>query len=166
MKIPSAFLIFILLMSVLTACTSTEKETGLPDVKPPVARIEPFEIVSKHGHRRIDNYYWLKNRNDSAVIEYLKAENAYLDTMMAHTKAFQEKLFNEMRSRIKEDDSSVPYRQDDYYYYTRYITGGEYPVYCRKKGSLEAPEEIIVDGNELGRGQSFFKLLYFAKPQP
>lgn len=154
----------LIIMSVLTACTSTEKEIKLPDVKPPVAKIEPYEIVSKHGHKRIDNYYWLKNREDTAVINYLKAENAYLDTMMAHTKAFQEKLFNELRSRIKEDDSSVPYKLDDYFYYTRYITGGEYPIYCRKKGSMDAPEEILVDGNELGKGQSFLNFFISQSP--
>ncbi|MCS6974731.1 MAG: S9 family peptidase [Cyclobacteriaceae bacterium] len=154
----------LIIMSVLTACTSTEKEIKLPDVKPPVAKIEPYEIVSKHGHKRIDNYYWLKNREDTAVINYLKAENAYLDTMMAHTKAFQEKLFNELRGRIKEDDSSVPYKLDDYYYYTRYITGGEYPIYCRKKGTMDAPEEILVDGNELGKGQSFLNFFISQSP--
>ncbi len=164
MKCLSCILYLPLLMSVLTACTLTEKKTRLPDVQPPVAKIEPFEIVSKHGHKRIDNYYWLKNRNDSAVIDYLKAENAYLDTMMAHTKALQEKLFNELRSRIKEDDSTVPYKLDDYYYYTRYITGGEYPLYCRKKGSLDAPEEIIVDGNELGKGQNFLNFFISQSP--
>lgn len=134
----------VVIMSVLTDCVSTEKEIKLPDVKPPVAKIEPFEIVSKHGHKRIDNYYWLKNREDSAVINYLKAENAYLDTMMAHTKAFQEKLFNELRGRIKEDDASVPYRLDDYYYYTRYVTGGEYPIYCRKKDRSMHPRKSLL----------------------
>ncbi|MBX2965609.1 MAG: S9 family peptidase [Cyclobacteriaceae bacterium] len=137
------------------SCTPSEKQASLPDVEAPVANIEPYEIVSKHGHTRVDNYYWLKNREDSTVIDYLTAENNYLDTMMAHTNDFQEALFEEMRGRIKEDDSSVPYKLDDYYYYTRFVTGGEYAIYCRKKGSLDAPEEIVVDGNELGKGQSF-----------
>ncbi len=148
----------------LFACSPAEKQIVLPDVAPPVAKIEPFEVVAKHGHKRVDNYYWLKNREDSTVINYLTAENNYLDTMMAHTKAFQEALFNEMRGRIKEDDSSVPYKLDDYYYYTRYITGGEYPIYCRKKGSLDAPEEIVADGNELGKGQSFLNFFTSISP--
>jgi oligopeptidase B len=164
MKVFRYLLVSSTIMSVLTACTTAEKKIKLPDVKPPVAKVEPYEIVSAHGHKRVDNYYWLKNRNDSAVINYLKAENAYLDTMMAHTRALQEKLFNEMRSRIKEDDSTVPYKLDDYYYYTRYITGGEYPIYCRKKGSLDAPEEIIADGNELGKGQSFLNFFISQSP--
>lgn len=156
--------LLILIAIAMMSCTAVEKEVKLPDVKPPVARIEPHEIVSKHGHKRIDNYYWLRNREDSAVIEYLKAENAYLDTMMAHTRTLQEKLFNEMRARIKEDDSSVPYKLDDYYYYTRYVEGGEYPVYCRKKGSMDAPEEIIVDGNEIGKDLKFLNLFTSVSP--
>lgn len=164
MKNPLTRLLPFLAFALLPACSPSEKEIKLPDVKPPVATIEPFEIVSKHGHKRTDNYYWLKNREDSAVINYLTAENNYLDTMMAHTKAFQDALFEEMRGRIKEDDSSVPYKLDDYYYYTRYITGGEYPIYCRKKGSPDAPEEIIADGNELGKGQSFLNLFTSASP--
>lgn len=156
-------LIFIVLILVF-ACTPAEKQIKLPDVQPPVAKVEPHEIISKHGHKRVDNYYWLNDRDNQEVISYLTAENNYLDTMMAHTKDFQEALFNEMRGRIKEDDSSVPYKLDDYYYYTRYITGGEYPIYCRKKGSMDAPEEIIADGNELGKGQSFFNFFTSVSP--
>lgn len=151
-------------LALVSACTPKEKTVKLPDVPPPVAKVIPFEIVSKHGDKRVDNYYWIKNREDSAVIDYLKAENDYLDTMMAHTKSFQEKLFTELKSRIKEDDSSVPYKLDDYYYYTRYIEGGEYPIYCRKKGSLDGQEEIIADGNEIGKGQTFLNL--FISPSP
>jgi oligopeptidase B len=142
----------------LVASCNREKAVTLPDVQPPVAAVKPYEIVSKHGHTRVDNYYWLKEREDSTVIQYLKDENHYLDTMMAHTRPLQDSLFNEMRSRVKEDDSSVPYKLDNYYYYTRYVEGGEYPLYCRKKDSLEGPEEIIADGNEIGKGQSFLNL--------
>ncbi|MCU0358414.1 MAG: S9 family peptidase, partial [Cyclobacteriaceae bacterium] len=146
------------------ACSPAEKQITLPDVAPPAANMEPRELVSKHGDKRIDNYYWLNDRENPEVINYLTAENDYLDTMMAHTNAFQEALFNEMRGRIKEDDSSVPYKLDDYYYYSRYVTGGEYPIYCRKKGSLDAPEEIIADGNELGKNQSFFNFFTSVSP--
>ena len=147
--------ILILSIGMSIACSPQESTSGLPDVQPPVAEIKPFEISSKHGDVRTDNYYWLNDRDNPEVIDYLTAENQYFDTMMAHTKGFQEKLFNEMRARIKEDDSSVPYKLDDYYYYTRYVEGGEYPIYARKKGSLDAPEEIVMDGNELGKGKSF-----------
>ena len=112
----------------------------------------------------MDNYYWLKNREDSAVIHYLKAENEYRDTMMAHVKPLEEKLFNEMKARIKEKDESVPYKLDDYYYYTRYEEGYEYPIFCRKKGSLQAAEEIVANGNELGKGHEFFS--FFAETSP
>jgi len=157
-------LLTIIIISWLSACTTSEQKVTLPDVQPPVANIIPHELTSKHGDTRLDNYYWMNDREDQAVIDHLTAENNYLDTMMAHTKDFQEALFNEMRGRIKEDDSSVPYKLDDYYYYSRFVTGGEYPIYCRKKGSLEAPEEIIADGNELGKGQSFFNFFTSVSP--
>src|SRR5262245_40184791 len=111
---PLSFTLFL-----LTSCSNNMKTETLPDVKPPVAAKKPFEIVAKHGKKRIDNYDWMKEREDTAVINYLAAENKYTDTMMAHTKGLREKLFTEMKSRIKEDDSSVPYKLDDYYYYTR-----------------------------------------------
>lgn len=147
--------LIILTIGMSIACSPQKPESNLPDVKPPIAEVKPFEITSKHGDKRVDNYYWLNDRENAEVIDYLTAENQYLDTMMAHTKGFQDKLFNEMRSRIKEDDSSVPYKLDDYYYYSRYVEGGEYPIYARKKDSLDAQEEIIMDGNELGKGKSF-----------
>ena len=156
-------LVATLLTIVLFACTP-QQEARFPNVSPPVAKIQPFEIVAKHGHKRTDNYYWLKNREDAAVIYYLKAENKYLDTMMSHTKPLQEKLFNEMKGRIKEKDESVPYKLDDYYYYTRFEEGSEYPIFCRKKKSLDAPEEIIGDGNLLGKGHEFFS--FFAGVSP
>ncbi|WP_373522128.1 S9 family peptidase [Aquiflexum sp.] len=151
-------------MSVACSPQDSKSPSPLPNVQPPVAEITPYEITSKHGDKRIDNYYWLNDRDNPKVIDYLTAENQYLDTMMAHTKGFQEKLFNEMRSRIKEDDSSVPYKLDDYYYYTRYVEGGEYPIYARKKGSLDAPEEIVMDGNELGKGKSFLSFWTSVSP--
>jgi oligopeptidase B len=140
-----------------TSCDRSKKTT-FPDVKPPVARIQPFEIVSKHGHKRTDNYYWMKNREDTAVIHYLNAENKYLDTVLAHNRALQQKLYREMKGRVKEKDESVPYKLDDYFYYTRFEEGYEYPIYCRKKKTLDAPEEIVANGNELGKGHGYFSL--------
>ncbi|MBY0432720.1 MAG: S9 family peptidase [Cyclobacteriaceae bacterium] len=140
-------------------------ENKFPDVKPPVAAIKPFEITAKHGHKRVDNYYWLKEREDTAVINYLTAENKYLDTMTAHTKAFREKLYNEMKARIKEKDESVPYQEDDYFYYTRFEEGGDYPVYCRKKGSMEGAEEVIANGNEMSKNQKYFNMFTVHSPK-
>ena len=148
----------------LAACSPGKEKTGRPDVKPPVALKKPYEIVAKHGHKRIDEYYWLKNREDTAVINYLTAENKYLDTMMSGTKALQEKLYNEMKSRIKEKDESVPYKDGDYYYYTRFEEGYDYPIYCRKKGSLDAAEEVIANGNDLGKNQKYFNMAITPSP--
>jgi len=124
-------------------------------VQPPVAKVVPKEL-SIHGHTRVDNYFWLNQREDAEVINYLKAENAYTDKVMEHTKEFQEKLFGEIKGRIKEDDNSVPYKLDDYYYYYRYEKGKEYPIYCRKQGSLDQEEEIILNVNELAKEHKFF----------
>jgi len=126
-------------------------------VQPPLAKKNPKQLTM-HGVTRTDNYYWLNKREDPEVIAYLNAENDYLKKKMAHTEALQEKLYQEMRGRVKEDDSSVPFRQDGYYYYTRYEKGGEYPLYCRKKGSLTAPEEVMVNGNEMGKGKGYFAI--------
>jgi oligopeptidase B len=122
---------------------------------PPKAKIAPHELEI-HGHQRIDNYYWLNDRENQEVIDYLNAENAYLEAVLGHTKEAQDKLFLEMKGRIKEQDESVPYQLDDYFYYVRYETGKEYAIYCRKKGSLQAPEEVMIDGNLLADGQPYF----------
>jgi oligopeptidase B len=155
-------IVFLLAFATLISCRNNE--TKYPLVTAPIAAVKLFEITPKHSPKRIDNYFWLRNREDSTVVNYLKAENKYLDTMMAHTKAFQEKLFLEMKGRIKEKDESVPYKLDSYYYYSRQEEGGEYPIYCRKKGSLDAAEEIIANGNELGKGHGYFNL--FTAPSP
>src|SRR5690606_19420187 len=97
-------------------------------------------------------------RENPEVIDYLNKENAYYNEMTAHTKEFQKDLFDEMKSRIKEDDSSVPYFYNGYYYLTRYETGKDYPIYARKKGSLDANEEILFDCNEMAKGHAYFQL--------
>ena len=112
------------------------------EIHPPVAKIIPFEI-EKHCHVRIDNYYWLNNRENPEVIDYLNQENEYYEKSTQHTKQFQQVLFDEMKSRIKEDDESVPYFYNGYFYITKFETGKNYPIYSRKKGSLDASEEII-----------------------
>lgn len=129
----------------------------LDKLQPPVAKIVP-KTLEKHGDKRIDNYYWLNERENPEVIDYLNQENEYYQKSTAHTKPFQDELFLEMKSRIKEDDSSVPYLYNGYYYITRFETGKDYPIYSRKKGSLEVKEEIMFDCNEMAKGQSYFNL--------
>lgn len=123
----------------------------------PIAKIVP-KTLEKHGDKRIDNYYWLNERENPEVIDYLNKENEYYQKSTAHTKQFQENLFFEMKGRIKEDDSSVPYFYNEYYYITRFETGKDYPIYARKKGSLDAKEEILFDCNEMAKGHSYFNL--------
>jgi oligopeptidase B len=114
--------------------------------------------LEKHGHVRIDDYYWLRERDNPEVIAYLKAENAHAEKQMGHTTALEEKLFAEIKGRFKQTDMSVPYRLDDYFYYTRYEEGKEYPIYARKRGSLDQPEEIMLDANVLAEGHEFFSV--------
>ena len=111
-----------------------------------------------HGHTRVDNYYWLNERENPEVLAYLEAENQYVDACLKHTEPLQEQLFKEITGRIKQDDNSVPVKIRDYYHYTRYEEGKEYPIICRKKHSLEAPEEILLDGNQLAEGHAFFQI--------
>ena len=127
------------------------------EIVPPIAERIPKKMEI-HGDVRIDDYYWLNERENPQVIDYLNGENAYYDSITSHTKQFQEDLFDEMKSRIKEDDESVPYEKNGYYYITKYETGKQYPVYTRKKTSLEAKEEIIIDVNELAAGHEYYAL--------
>ncbi|WP_432264972.1 S9 family peptidase [Croceitalea rosinachiae] len=125
--------------------------------KAPKAKKSPKEL-GIHGDVRIDNYYWLNNREDQEVIDYLDSENAYYIENTAHTKAFQEELFQEMKSRIKEDDESVPYKRNGYFYITRFEKSKEYPIYSRKKESLDAKEEVMFNCNELAKANDYFNL--------
>jgi len=127
------------------------------EIVPPIAERIPKKMEI-HGDVRIDDYYWLNERENPQVIDYLNGENAYYDSITSHTKQFQEDLFDEMKSRIKEDDESVPYEKNGYFYITKYETGKQYPVYTRKKASLEAKEEIIIDVNELAAGHEYYAL--------
>lgn len=136
----------------LTGCGKTE-DTSM--VKPPVAEKIEKELTI-HNDIRIDNYYWLNARENPKVIEYLEAENAYTSAMMKDTEGLQEKLYDEIISRIKQTDMSVPYQKCGYYYYTRFEEGKEYPLYCRKKGSLEAEEKIMINVNEMAEGHDYF----------
>ena len=126
-------------------------------VKEPIANRKP-ELLSLHGDDRMDDYYWLNERENPEVIDYLNEENAYYRARTAHTQPFQQDLFDEMKSRIKEDDSSVPYLKNGFYYITRYEQGKEYPIHSRKLGHLDANEEILFDCNTLAKGHDYFRL--------
>ena len=126
-----------------------------PMPKPPVAALKAKQLVSPYG-TRTDNYYWLNQPDDPQVLTYLRDENTYFADQMAPVKELEDKLFLEMKGRVKEQDESVPYRDNGYYYYTRYETGGEYPLYCRKAGNLQAAEEVMLNGNQMGLGHTYF----------
>ena len=129
----------------------------IENITPPVAKIIPTQL-EKFGDVRVDNYFWLKDRENPEVIDYLNKENEYYQKMTAHTQEFQKDLFEEMKARIKEDDESVPYLYNGYYYITRFEKGKDYPIYSRKKESLSAKEEIMLDCNELAKGKKYFNL--------
>ena len=124
---------------------------------PPKAKKVPKKLVA-HKDVRIDNYYWLNNREDQEVLDYLNAENSYTKQKMKHTEGFQKELFEEMKARIKEDDQSVPYKLNGYWYFTRFEKGKDYPIYTRKKESLEAPEELLFDCNVMAKEHAYFNL--------
>ena len=131
-------------------------------VKAPLAEKQAYKMVA-HGDERIDNYYWMnsifkKTADSTRTLEYLKAENAYMDTMLSGVKKFREDLFSELKGRIKEKDESVPYMDNGYWYYTRFEEGKQYAVYCRKKGTLEAAEEVIHDANKAAEGKSYYSV--------
>jgi oligopeptidase B len=149
------------LLFIVAACnTSKNTEMSLSksekDFPKPVLAAKIAKEFNEHSYKRIDNYFWLKDKKNPKVIEYLKAENAYSDTVMASTKALQETLYKEMRGRIKEEDQGVPYLENGYYYYNRTETGKQYSLSCRKKGAITAKEEIIMDGNKMAEGKSAF----------
>ncbi|RME93560.1 MAG: S9 family peptidase, partial [Bacteroidetes bacterium] len=156
---------FVVLGLSLVACQpTTQPTTANPsamlqktDIAAPVAAKKP-KVFKEHGHERIDDYYWLRERDNPEVIAYLESENAYLKEMMSHTEDLQQKLFEEMKGRIKETDQSVPYKDNGYYYLTRYEEGQEYPIYSRKKGSLEAPEEVLLNVNELAKPYNYYNI--------
>jgi len=126
-------------------------------IVPPVARKIPKRL-EHHGDLRIDDYYWMNDRDNPEVVAHLKTENAYYQELTKHSKGFQEVLFEEMKGRIKEDDASVPYKKNGYWYITKYETGKEYPIYTRKKESLDAEEEVMFDGNEMAEGHDYFNI--------
>ena len=148
-------------MALATAlCAQTVPVTESKIMTPPVAKKIP-KAFENFGDKRIDDYFWLREKTDPAVTAYLNAENSYTDSIMGGLKPLQETLYKDMLSRIKETDENVPYRNGDYWYYSRTETGKQYSIYARKKGTLEAKEEIILDMNVLGKDQKFFAISAF-----
>jgi oligopeptidase B len=141
-------------MAFLAACTSQEAGPPQPEKRP-----ERLEI---HGDIRIDNYFWLNDRDNPEVVAYLEAENAYTERQLAPLAGLQETLIAELKSRIKPDDMSVPYKEGEYYYYYRYAEGHEYPIYCRRKGSLDAPEQVLLDVNVGAEGKEYYAVRGFS----
>ncbi len=147
------FFIAATVLSVAPSCTTNK-------LKPPLApRIPHPQTV--HGHTRQDDYSWLRDRNDPKVLAYLQAENQYTQQVLQHTEPLQRTLYEEMKGRIKETDLTVPYRVDDYFYYTRTFEGKQYRVYARKRGSVDSTEEILLDENALAEGHDFHRLGVF-----
>lgn len=146
---------FVLCLTFAASCQN--KTEQLIQINTPIAKKQPKEL-KKHGDVRIDDFHWMNNREDQKVLDYLNAENAYYGKMSSHTLDFQETLFQEMKSRIKEDDSSVPYKYNGFWYLTKYETGKEYPIYYRRKDSLEAEDELMFDCNEMAKEHEYFKL--------
>lgn len=130
--------------------------TGADVNEPQAEKIE--QLHTKHGDVRIDNYYWLNDKRNPKVVSYLENENAYFHSKTAHYKEFEEDLFQEMKGRIKEDDSSVPYLKNGYYYITRYETGKQYPIHTRKRKLLNSPEEIMFDVSKMAKDHNYFRL--------
>ena len=162
------FIGFTMAFSLIFAIACKNDPMKKTDAKPPVAKKQPQKL-EKHGDVRIDNYFWIrlsdeqknakkKDTQTQKVFDYLNAENAYYNEVTGHTKDFQESLFQEMKSRIKEDDESVPYKKNGYFYITRYEKGNQYPIYSRKKGSLKAKEEILFNVNDEAKGHDYFQL--------
>ncbi len=155
--------------AILVACQPATKEESLANAtSPPVAEKVPHEF-KENGGNRVDNYYWMKltdaqknseqkDEQTTKVINYLTAENDYLKSEMKHTEQLQEKIYNEIIGRIKQTDESVPYKKNGYWYYTRFEQGQEYPIYCRKKGELTAPEEILLNVPEMAKGHDYYSI--------
>jgi len=142
---------------VLATVLTLAADRFAPPPVPPTAKKVP-NVTEVNGHKLVENYYWLRYKTNPEVKAYLESENAYTDEVMKPTEPLQKKLYDEMLGRIKETDVEVPYRKGDYFYYTRTEAGKQYPIRCRRKGSMEAPEEVVLDVNELAKGQIFMAL--------
>src|SRR3954469_24785711 len=154
----------LLVALVLAACAQQQPKPAVPEQRPPIAKKEPKD-VTVHGDKRIDDYFWLRDKGTPEVEQYLNAEAAYADAMMEKTRPLQQKLYDEMLSRVQETDSTAPWRKDGFYYYSRTEKGLQYPILCRKAASGrsadarsnigDAPEQVMLDLNQLAAGKKF-----------
>ena len=142
----------LLMIILLHSCDMKKNEI----IEPRAEKIN--KIITAHNHERIDEFYWLNERGNPKVIDYLNSENDYRNSYMEDYKGLENELFEEIKSRIKEDDSSVPYLDNGYYYYTRFEKGKQYPIYCRKKDNLKNDEEILIDVNKMSQGHEYFRI--------
>src|SRR5438552_19210 len=138
-----------------TVALAQAPATSATALTPPVAAVRP-QRFDEHGNVRIDPYYWLKDRNNPEVIKYLEDENAYTKAVMAHTEALQERLYEELKGRVLQNDQSVPFREGNYFYYTRLVGGKSYRIDASKRGSLSASAESMIDADALAAGTSTF----------
>ena len=154
---------FVLLLAASLLATSDVRASDDTSslAAPPVAK-KVSKTTEINGRTLVDNYFWMRDKQNPEVAAYLQAENAYTEAVMKPTEPLQKKLYDEMLSRIKETDVEVPYKEGNYFYYTRTEAGKQYSIYCRKKGSLDAPEEVLLDVNDLAKGQKFMSLAAFA----
>lgn len=148
-----------MVLAIALGCNNPRVKPMSEAPTPPVAEKRPHDVTSPHG-TRVDPYYWLRDdeRKDPDVLAYLNAENAYTDAVLAPVKSLEDTLFGELRARVKEDDTSVPTFERGYWYYARYETGKQYPIYARRAGTMDAAEEILLDGNALAVGHAFYKI--------
>src|SRR3569832_1590900 len=153
-------LLFVLVVLPRNSHVLAQSNGGAGAPQPPMADKKP-KTTNIHGTTLVDDYFWLREKTNPAVMAHLQAEDAYTQAVMKPTEALQENLYKEMLSHIKQTDTNVPYRAGNYFYYTRTEEGKQYPIFCRKKGSLEAPEEIVLDVNELAKGQKFMSVGLF-----
>ncbi len=162
-KISIHLLMVVFLISPLLSfngALKAQSNGGAAPAKPPMAE-KKSKTTNIHGEQLVDEYFWLREKTSPAVLAHLQAEEAYTDSVMKPTAALQEKLYQEMLSHIKQTDTNVPYRWGNYFYYTRTEEGKQYPIWCRRKGSLDAAEEIVIDQNELAKGQKFMSIGMF-----
>jgi oligopeptidase B len=159
----SALFLFLVSLMILSidGATRVQADRASTAPQPPMAEKKP-KTTKIHGETLVDDYFWLREKENPQVLEHLKAEDAYAQALMKPTEPLQEKLYKEMLSHIKQTDVNVPYRQDGYFYYSRTEEGKQYPIFCRRKGSQTAPEEVVLDQNELAKGQKFMSVGAFA----
>ncbi len=160
-KFPITIQLLLLLTMTMLLSNKTPAQNMLPSGQPPTAKKVP-KTDTTNGDTRVDNYFWLREKKNPEVISYLEAENAYTESVMKPTEGLQQKLYTEMLARIKQTDLSVPYKLGDYNYYTRTIEGQQYPIYARKRGQMDAKEEITLDLNEMAKGLKYMAVGAYA----